>query len=278
MASIYRSFRSDELPGIALEISWQDRIVPTTTDAEGYFRAAIPLHGSAGDASSIEVTVRVTDPQVGVRHIESKVEVIIPPPSTEFLVISDLDDTVIETNVTARLRMLRTVLLRNARSRSATPGMARFIERLHHGSDGTRMNPLFYVSGGPWNLYTLYRDFLDLQNFPRGAIMLADFGIEADMLIHPAHDVHKSERIGQIIATYPNMSLVLVGDSGEHDPQIYRNIANAHPGRVRAIYIRDVGNSPLVEEAAEAPTLVFRDAADALSDAEKRGLAHPSPP
>jgi phosphatidate phosphatase APP1 len=66
---------------------------------------------------------------------------------------------------------------------------------------------------------------------------------------------------------------VLVGDSGEHDPAIYRSIARAHPGRVRAIYIRDVGNAPVIEQITEAPTVLFSDTADALSDAITRGFA-----
>lgn len=283
LADVARSFNTHEIPNVKLEASWRDRIVPATTDEEGYFRAVIPLHGESADASSIEVTVRVVDPRVGERHIEGRAEVIIPPSSTEVLVVSDLDDTVIETNVRARLRMMRTVLLRNARSRVATPGMQSFIAALHRGSDGTRANPLFYVSGGPWNLYTVYRDFLDLQQFPRGAIVLADFGIDAETFIHPTHEAHKGERIKQIIDTYPALPIVFVGDSGEHDPEIYADFAARHPGRVRAVYIRDAADAgdvarwvPLEKRVSESGSVLvrFSNGAEALRDGRQRGLAH----
>ena len=42
------------------------------------------------------------------------------------------------------------------------------------------------------------------------------------------------------MGTYPDLGVVLVGDCGERDPEIYRQVVLRHPGRVFAVYVRDV--------------------------------------
>jgi phosphatidate phosphatase APP1 len=39
---------------------------------------------------------------------------------------------------------------------------------------------------------------------------------------------------------YPHLNFVLIGDSGQEDPKIYREIVAIFPGRILAVYIRDV--------------------------------------
>jgi phosphatidate phosphatase APP1 len=89
------------------------------------------------------------DPRTG-RPIETTGSVLVPPAGASFGVISDIDDTVVETQVTDRLAMALTVLLRNAHTRLPFKGVAAFYTALHQGRSGEDRNPIFFVSGSPW--------------------------------------------------------------------------------------------------------------------------------
>src|SRR5688500_943803 len=93
-------------------------------------------------------------------------QILIPSPTTRFGVISDLDDTVIQSRVSNFLLAARTVMLGNARTRLPFPGVAAFYEALRKGAGGDEKNPIFYVSSSPWNIYDVIAEFMDLQKVP----------------------------------------------------------------------------------------------------------------
>src|SRR3546814_10185473 len=47
-----------------------------------------------------------------------------------------------------------------------------------------------------------------------------------------------------MLELYDQFPFVLIGDSGQRDPEIYAQVVREHPGRVAAIYIRDVTRNP----------------------------------
>jgi phosphatidate phosphatase APP1 len=134
------------------------------------------------------------------------------------------------------------VFLHNAKTRLPFAGVSEFYKSLQLGRNGKRNNPFFYVSSSPWNMYDLLRDFLDLNEIPAGPLLLRDFGLTNNALVKGGggHMGHKFKEIERILMTYPDLNFVLVGDSGQEDPKIYREVALRFPGRVLAIYIRDV--------------------------------------
>jgi phosphatidate phosphatase APP1 len=103
-------------------------------------------------------------------------------------------------------------------------------------------NPIFYVSSSPWNLYPLLTDFFEFQSVPTGPLFLKDYGITPDQLLTSGHGKHKLAQIEKILSTYPELPFVLIGDSRQKDPEIYQEVARLYPGRIKAIYIRDVSN------------------------------------
>ena len=58
------------------------------------------------------------------------------------------------------------------------------------------------------------------------------------------HANHKLDKIELILGFYPDMQFVLIGDSGEQDPEIYAEVVRRHPKSVRMIYIRNVNPDP----------------------------------
>ena len=152
----------------------------------------------------------------------------LPPANCRFVVISDIDDTVVYSNVARKLRMVLHAALNNARTRKPFKGVAAFYRALHAG-----VNPVFYVSKSPWNLYAPIVEYLEVQGFPRGPVLLRDFGFFSDKK-------HKTRAIEEILNTYPRLKFVLSGDSGEKDPEIYADIVRRFPARILAVYIRSV--------------------------------------
>jgi phosphatidate phosphatase APP1 len=105
---------------------------------------------------------------------------------------------------------------------------------------GDERNPVFYVSSSPWNIYDVISEFMDLQKIPHGPLLLRDWDIGLSALSSDRHFEHKGVAIRNVMKLYPGMQFILIGDTSQHDPEIYSRIVSEFPERVRAIYIRDV--------------------------------------
>lgn len=209
-------------------------------DAEGFLREWVALPVPLGEGRWSEVALELPGPE-SREPPRASAPILLPPPSASFGVISDMDDTVLQSRVTNFLRAARLLLLENARTRLPFPGVAAFYRALVEGVGGDAGNPIFYVSSSPWNIYDVIADFLEAQEIPAGPLLLRDW----DLLgIRDRHRNHKSRHIIEILDTYPALPFVLVGDSGQEDPEIYSDIVRTHPGRVLAIYIRNVTSDP----------------------------------
>jgi phosphatidate phosphatase APP1 len=168
-------------------------------------------------------------------------EVLVPPPSAEYGVISDIDDTLLQTDAANLLRMARTVFFENAHTRLPFPGAAAFYRALHAGAQGEAQNPLFYVSNSMWNLYDLLSQFFHLHDIPIGPLLfLRNWGVYEDEILPLDHQKHKLPIIRRILELYEDLPFILIGDSGESDPEIYQQIVDEYPERILAIYIRNV--------------------------------------
>ena len=150
-----------------------------------------------------------------------------------------MDDTVIHTGATNLLLMARRTLFGNARLRQPLAGVSAFYRALQHEAEQWT-NPLFYVSSSPWNLYDLLEEFLAHNEIPPGPLMLRDYGIDETKLGAEKGHGHKLEKAERIMAAYPDLPFVLIGDSGQDDAEIYAEAAGRYSDRIRAIYIRDV--------------------------------------
>ena len=246
LLNTYRRVDSHPLPHAELAVEFGGTTQAVTADGEGFFSSRID-HPSAirtGDEWS-EYSVDLLSPaRPGVDRPRCKGEVLIPAASAQFAIVSDIDDTIIQSRVSNFLVAARTVILGNARTRLPFTGVAAFYEALRNGRSGDEKNPIFYVSSSPWNIYDVITEFMDLQNIPRGPVLLRDWDISFGALSSHRHFEHKGQAIRTIMQFYPHLTFILIGDSGQHDPEIYRKVVQEFPNRVKAIYIRDVSSSP----------------------------------
>jgi len=279
LGNTWKRFETDEVPHARLRVSFGDRTSEAVADEEGYFRCEVePAEPLDPAAVWHPVDLELLDPPHPVRATGA---VLVPPPGAEYGIISDIDDTVVETGVTRRLAMARTVFLGNARTRLPFAGVAAFYDALHQGVKAGGTNPVFFVSGSPWNLYDLLVEFMDLHAIPPGPLLLRDVGISRRKLFQRPSIHHKLGCIRPILDSYPHLPFVLIGDSGERDPEIYRQIVREYPGRIRAVYIRRItlpGRDEQVLEIAKAvreegvPMLLVPDTEAAAVHAAELGL------
>lgn len=240
--AMYQRFESDEVSGGRLKVTVQDQAYEVTTNDEGYFVVNIePASPLSWTDMWHEVQIELIDAPFKFKQgLNTTAEVLVPPLDAEYGIISDIDDTIVKTTATNLLAMSRNTFLHNAYTRLPFAGVKEFYRSLQLGRNGKRNNPFFYVSSSPWNLYDLLVDFMDLNDIPEGPLLLRDFGLDINKAGSTDHMGHKFHEIQNILTTYPELNFVLIGDSGQEDPKIYREVVKRFPGRILAIYIRDV--------------------------------------
>ena len=225
LVAFVKRMESDEVPGARVRATHGECTSQAISDDEGYFQVEFDTSGL--QAGWHEVQLRLEHSRVAVTGA-----VLVPPSDAEFGVISDIDDTIVYSNVIRKLRMLVMLALSNSYTRKPFGGVAAFYRALHRGR-----NPFFYVSKSPRNLYVPLLEFLEHQQLPAGPLLLRDFSF------HMQKD-HKARAIEDILNTYPALRFILIGDSGEEDPEVYSAILSRFPERIRVIYIRSVDPSP----------------------------------
>ncbi|WP_245688361.1 App1 family protein [Thiohalomonas denitrificans] len=254
------------------------------TDRDGYFRIHLRTRQAPANQHWHSVALRLVQPPEPESDTEG--QVYIPPDSARHVIISDIDDTVVFTGVANKIGMLWRLFMQGPKSRTAFPGVSALYRGLHEGPGGGEHNPILYVSRGPWGLYELLEEFFQLHNIPVGPIMfLREWGLSPLRPFPRRDEGHKLDLIRTMLALYADMPFVLVGDSGQQDPEVYTRIVQEYPGRVSAVYIRNVSLGPkrvgaikqLAEQiAAAGSTLVL--AADSFAmarHAEAHGLLAP---
>jgi phosphatidate phosphatase APP1 len=219
--------------------------------------------GHTWQSVDLELIEPLSDRQEG--PVQATGRVLIPPSNAPFGVISDIDDTVIQSDVGNFLRMVSTVLLSNARTRLPLPGVAAFYRALHAGPSGQAKTPMFYVSNGLWNLYDLLEDFFRLNRIPGGPVLLLrNWGVYRDELLPTRQRGHKLSLIRSILDVYPELPFILIGDSSEADPEIYHSVVHGYGDRILAVYIRNVSRDPQRSQAIRALAEEILDAESEL--------------
>lgn len=173
----------------------------------------------------------------GLDHDQAQAIQLVPPQGLS--VISDIDDTIKHTDVASRRELLANTFLRPFQS---IPGMAEKYQAW--ANQGAHFH---YVSASPWQLADELESFREREGFPMGTMHLRAFRMREHMLrrllrLPPAA---KYTAIGNLLRAFPFRQFVLVGDSGEYDPEIYGKLARRFPGQVASIFVRELPRKPL---------------------------------
>ena len=233
-----KPFLSAEVPRARVTVTIGEVTCQVTADREGHVDAAVDVAGLAPGWHDVHFAVEGSPDRTASR-------LLVVDPTAPLGIVSDIDDTVLQTGLTQRMVALRNTFLVAGESRLALPGAAALYQALLARQDDRA--PLFYLSTGAWNLHPMLTAFLVRTGFPPGPLLLTDWGPTGDRFFRSGQ-AHKRAALRQLLQEFPKMRWVLIGDSGQHDAQVYAEIAREFPSRVHAVYVRDVG----VHAAAKA--------------------------
>ncbi|MEO7494566.1 MAG: phosphatase domain-containing protein [Massilia sp.] len=243
MLALYQRLESNQVAGARVRASFGGQTWDAVTDRGGYFSFEIaPAQALEGGWHAVDLTLPDA-PDANGAPLHASAQVMVPAPSARFGIISDIDDTVLWSNATNKLNMALMLARSNPYTRQPFKGVAAFYRALKAGVGGEEDNPVFYVSSSPWHLFDPLLEFLRLRDIPVGPLLLRELGVR-ELLALSNHHHHKLEKIETILRFYPGMQFVLIGDSGEQDPEIYAEVVRRHPQAVRVIYIRNVNPDP----------------------------------
>jgi phosphatidate phosphatase APP1 len=153
-------------------------------------------------------------------------------------VVSDIDDTVLVTALPRPLRAAWNTFVLHESSRTPVPAMAGLYTALVEAHSALPA-PVVYLSTGAWNVAPVLERFLDRHGFPRGPLLMTDWGPTHEGWFRSGRE-HKRRELARLLDDLPQLDWLLVGDDGQHDPEIYGEVVAAAPDRVRAVLIRQL--------------------------------------
>lgn len=248
-----------DFPNARVEVRIGKRLVTVRCNKEGYFE----LHDSCEkEVASVEVHL----PQHGYR---ADVPLVGNNQKTTQVIISDVDDTLMETGSISMGKMLETTLFGNSLTRELVPGVSELIHELHEGGK----HPVFYVTSSPWNLANFLKRIFERAKLPTGGLFMTNWGLTPEQWLTPSHDEHKRDAIDEVAHWYGKAKFVLVGDDSQRDPEIYaKALEDFGVERVSVILIRSVSGelrSSEVKEGFKVLNRRFGEIAHVVSDAEQ---------
>lgn len=223
----WRNFISPPIAFAAVEIEVSGLRHRARADRNGVVDAHIPATLQPG-WTTVRIHVDGGDP--------TRTDVIIVDDEAGTGVICDVDDTIVVTTLPRPMLAAWNSFVRDEHARTATPGMAVLLSRLLALEDSS---PAFYVSTGAWNVAQTLTRFMVRNLYPLGPLLLTSWGPTEDRWFRSGVQ-HKHDAMDRLNEDFPQVEWILVGDDGQHDPEIYAAFARRHPGRVRAIVIRQL--------------------------------------
>jgi len=278
----FKRLETDEIPNANVRITCANQSFECQTDEEGFFVLDRKWKAPAKKSTNnwLDVKVELLFPtKTNNKRITAKGEIYLPSKNADYGIITDIDDTILQTHVTSlfKLRMLYATIFQNAHQRLPMEGMVKLFKNFVEGGNGKRDNPIFYLSHSPWNIYDLLEEFLGIQKFPKGPLLLRDFGIT------PSGDFsnHKNSSIAHILKTYPKLPFILLGDSADKDTDFYIEAAKSFPNQIKAIYIRQTRNTKnarrirkLIQKNTNVPAILIHSSNEIQDHGLKNGFLY----
>jgi len=240
----------DNERGKVIEVAIGDerfRLPPSAEDGHFEEVLTLPLDDVERRAVDGRLTFRAVLPDGDEREFTGAATLVSPAGLT---IISDIDDTVKISEVRNRKRLLRRTFIEPL---AAVEGMAaRYNDWSAQGAD------VHFVSASPWQLYSTLQQFLADSGFPPAIWHMKRMRLKDPSVLRLFDDPYeyKLAEITSILAAFPQRQFVLIGDSGEKDPETYGELARRFPEQVVQIAIRNVTDEPADADRYDA---AFRD-------------------
>lgn len=224
----WKSFLGTYVGMLPVEITAGRVTIHTKADRSGYIDVVIRKHGMEPGWQNVTIRAASGD------QIEAPVHILAP--GIKYGLISDIDDTVMVTYLPRAFIAAWNTFVKHTATRQPVPGMA---ELYHALQERHPEMPVFYLSTGAWNVVPTLTRFLQAHNYPDGPMLMTDWGPTNTGWFRSGQE-HKRTQMRRLAIEFPHVKWFLVGDDGQHDPTLYREMARDHPEHVRAILIRQL--------------------------------------
>lgn len=224
----WRSFITAPVVDVPVTVHVGDQRVRVRTDRSGLLDVTVRGHGLAPGWHAL----RIESP----RAQPAQADVLVIGSTVTFGVVSDIDDTVLATWLPRPSVAAWNTFVRTEDARRAVPGMATFYREIRAANPQA---PFFYLSTGAWNTMPQLARFMRRHGFPTGPMLLTDWGPTTTSWFRSGQQ-HKQGSLHRLARDYPQITWLLVGDDGQHDPRLYADFARAKPSSVAAIAIREL--------------------------------------
>ncbi len=223
----WRSFLTAPVAGAPVHVEIGGVRHEVTTDRGGYVDALVEADLAPGWH---DVTLTSLDDA----RTTTRVVAVGPEPTVG--IVSDVDDTVMVTRLPRPLVAAWNVFVRHENAREAVPGMSRLYRALRAAHPDA---PVVYLSTGAWNAAPAIGRFLRRHDYPPGPLLLTDWG-PTNTGVFRSGQRHKVTQLRRLFDELPQVRWILVGDDGQHDPQIYAGALVHRPEAVEAVLVRQL--------------------------------------
>ncbi|MFV5696624.1 App1 family protein [Flavobacterium sp. LB3P122] len=253
--------------------------IHTKTLNDGYFKFCVPLDQfTLYGWIDYEVSIHYNNETITIK------DSYIRPHKGNLGIISDIDDTFLVSHTVNPLKKLYVLLFKNINKRKIYEDVVTHYQALSTaGRDHKEeFNAFFYVSSSEWNLYRFIIKFTELHQLPKAVLLLKDIktSLTDFFLTGRGNHNHKFDKIKHILEFYPNLEYVLLGDDSQHDAFLYEAICKIFPVTVKAVYIRQTGDTKKVKVTAILKNLktlnvsvcYFKNSSEAITHSKMIGI------
>jgi phosphatidate phosphatase APP1 len=248
----WRRFFSAPAPGIPVTVQVAGEEHRVESGRDGYLDLVLPAALPPGRGEAL-VSAAGSPPVAAPLYVVAR--------GAGTGIVSDIDDTVMVTALPRPMVAFWNTFVRQESSRVPVPGMPLLYHALLDAHPGAFV---VYLSTGPWNVAPALEQFLARHGYPPGPLLLTDWGPTTSGWFRSGRE-HKQTQLSRLLTELPGLTWLLVGDDGQHDPDIYARTAQDFPGRVRAVVLRQL---TAIEQVLTHGTPVPPE-----QDQERRGAA-----
>jgi phosphatidate phosphatase APP1 len=265
-------------PGAHVQLHWHNQLLQSKSGDDGFFKFEWQADHEV-EAGWHHLSVDLLDATGNI--VATGNGKMFVPHSTQYAFISDIDDTIMISYSATIGRRLKELFMHNPRTRSIFPDVVRHYRLLSLSSRAEVSNPFFYVSSSEWNLYDYLNEFFNFNGLPKGTFLLNQVKQWFELL-KTGKTKHEGKfvRVVRILEAFPQQQFILLGDNTQRDPWIYASLAKKLPGKIFAIYIRNIvpnnhqRTKAILDEAVRAGVHVclFNSSEEAIDHSIKIGL------
>ncbi len=226
----WRRFLTRAASGVDVRIRVGERTHHVRSGRDGYLDVRVPSDLEAGWRTAILSVEGLDDPV----PVAARLRVV--GEHTRLGLISDIDDTVIVTMLPQPLVAFRNAFLLRESSRRPVEGMPEFYRAVVDAHPDVFV---VYLSTGAFNIASALNAFLGRYGYPPGPLLLTDWGPTQDAWFRSGQQ-HKRTQLRRLFEELPQLQWLLVGDDGQHDPELYAEAQAEHPDKVAAVAIRQL--------------------------------------